>query len=55
MVVRDVDGRLRDLDWTPQAQAVVQPVLRDVADAAGEDLVDRGVRDLLERRRLSIG
>ncbi|HEX2132083.1 MAG TPA: threonine--tRNA ligase [Actinophytocola sp.] len=32
VVVRDVDGRLRDLSWTPAADAQVEPVAADTDD-----------------------
>ncbi|MGB3444929.1 MAG: threonine--tRNA ligase [Actinophytocola sp.] len=32
VVVRDVDGRLRDLSWTPDADAQVEPVAADTDD-----------------------
>ncbi|HEX6356087.1 threonine--tRNA ligase [Actinophytocola sp.] len=32
IVVRDVDGRLRDLSWTPEADAQVEPVAADSED-----------------------
>ncbi|MFL6118496.1 aminoacyl--tRNA ligase-related protein, partial [Actinophytocola sp.] len=32
VVVRDVDGRLRDLSWTPDADAQVEPVAADTED-----------------------
>jgi len=35
VVVRDVDGRLRDLSWVPEADAEVTPVAADTDDGRG--------------------
>ena len=34
VVIRDADGTLRDLSWTPEADAEVTPVAADSADGS---------------------
>ncbi|GGJ86137.1 threonine--tRNA ligase [Pilimelia anulata] len=61
VVVRDTDGTLRDLDWTPEADATVTPVRID--EPAGLDVLRhstahvlaQAVQDLFGEARLGIG
>ncbi len=61
VVVRDVDGRLRDLEWAPEADAQVEPVAIDTDDGRAvlrhstAHVMAQAVQQLYAEARLGIG
>ncbi|TQS39599.1 threonine--tRNA ligase [Cryptosporangium phraense] len=61
VVVRDADGQLRDLDWTPDADARVEPVLIDSPDGLNvlrhstAHVLAQAVQDVFPGTLLGIG
>jgi threonyl-tRNA synthetase len=61
VVVRDIDGKLRDLDWTPSADAVVTPVSMDSPDGLNvlrhstAHVLAQAVQDVFPEAKLGIG
>ncbi|BBZ23434.1 threonine--tRNA ligase [Mycolicibacter hiberniae] len=61
VVVRDADGRLRDLSWTPAADAEVTPVAADTDDGRSvirhscAHVLAQAVQDLFPAAKLGIG
>ena len=61
MVVRDADGKLRDLSWTPDADAEVIPVAADTDDGrsvirhSAAHVLAQAVQDLFPEAKLGIG
>lgn len=61
VVVRDADGRLRDLSWTPESDAEVTPVAADtdagrsVIRHSAAHVLAQAVQDLFPQAKLGIG
>jgi threonyl-tRNA synthetase len=61
VVVRDEEGQLRDLDWTPAADTTVQPVALDEPDGltvlrhSTAHVLAQAVQDLFPEAKLGIG
>jgi threonyl-tRNA synthetase len=61
VVVRDPEGRLRDLDWSPEADTVVEPVALDSPDGltvlrhSTAHVLAQAVQDIFPEARLGIG
>jgi threonyl-tRNA synthetase len=61
VVVRDADGALRDLSWTPEADADVVPVAADTDDGrsvirhSAAHVLAQAVQDLFPHAKLGIG
>src|SRR5690349_556940 len=61
VVVRDADGRLRDLSWVPDADAEVVPVAADTDDGrsvirhSAAHVLAQAVQDLFPHAKLGIG
>jgi threonyl-tRNA synthetase len=61
VVVRDVDGRLRDLSWVPDADAQVEPVAADTEDGravirhSAAHVLAQAVQDQFPEAKLGIG
>ncbi|MBF9132246.1 threonine--tRNA ligase [Plantactinospora sp. S1510] len=61
VVVRDPDGRLRDLDWTPEADTPVEPVRLDSPDGLNvlrhstAHVLAQAVQDTFPEAKLGIG
>jgi threonyl-tRNA synthetase len=61
VVVRDADGRLRDLSWTPESDAEVTPVAADTDDGrsvirhSAAHVLAQAVQDLFPEAKLGIG
>lgn len=61
VVVRDADGRLRDLSWTPDADVEVVPVRADTEDGrsvirhSAAHVLAQAVQDLFPEAKLGIG
>ena len=61
VVVRDPQGRLRDLDWTPDEDTEVEPVPLDTPDGLNvlrhstAHLLAQAVQDLFPQAKLGIG
>ena len=61
VVVRDADGRLRDLNWVPDADVDVQPVAADTEDGRSvirhscAHVLAQAVQDLFPQAKLGIG
>lgn len=61
VVVRDVDGRLRDLSWTPDTDAQVEPVAADTEDGrsvirhSAAHVLAQAVQDMFPGAKLGIG
>jgi threonyl-tRNA synthetase len=61
VVVRDADGRLRDLSWTPEAEAEVTPVTADSEDGrsvirhSAAHVLAQAVQQLFPQAKLGIG
>lgn len=61
VVVRDVDGRLRDLSWAPEANAVVEPVAANTDDGRSvirhscAHVLAQAVQEQFPEARLGIG
>jgi threonyl-tRNA synthetase len=61
VVVRDPDGRLRDLAWTPEAEVSVEPVAIDTPDGLNvlrhstAHVLAQAVQDLFPQAKLGIG
>jgi threonyl-tRNA synthetase len=61
VVVRDADGRLRDLSWTPDADVEVTPVAADTDDGRSvirhscAHVLAQAVQDLFPEAKLGIG
>src|ERR1700761_93694 len=61
VVVRDADGRLRDLAWAPEADAEVTPVAADTDDGrsvirhSAAHVLAQAVQDLFPEAKLGIG
>jgi threonyl-tRNA synthetase len=61
VVVRDADGRLRDLDWVPEADATVEPVRLDSPDGLNvlrhstAHVLAQAVQDVFPEAKLGIG
>ncbi|MDI6101446.1 threonine--tRNA ligase [Actinoplanes sp. NEAU-A12] len=61
VVVREADGRLRDLDWTPAADAEVTPVAIDSPDGldvlrhSAAHVLAQAVQDVFPEAKLGIG
>jgi threonyl-tRNA synthetase len=61
VVVRDLEGRLRDLDWVPQAQTEVIPVAIDSPDGLNvlrhstAHVLAQAVQDIFAEAKLGIG
>ncbi|WP_293004378.1 threonine--tRNA ligase [Mycobacterium sp.] len=61
VVVRDADGKLRDLSWTPDADADVVPVAADTEDGrsvirhSAAHVLAQAVQDLFPHAKLGIG
>jgi threonyl-tRNA synthetase len=61
VVVRDGEGRLRDLDWAPDAEATVEPVPVDSPDGltvlrhSTAHVLAQAVQDLFPEAKLGIG
>src|SRR5438067_13534782 len=61
VVVRDADGRLRDLSWAPAADAEVTPVAADTEDGrsvirhSAAHVLAQAVQDLFPEAKLGIG
>jgi len=61
VVVRDADGRLRDLDWVPPHDAEVEPVPMSAPDGLGvlrhstAHVLAQAVQDLFPEAKLGIG
>jgi threonyl-tRNA synthetase len=61
VVVRDADGKLRDLSWTPDADAEVIPVAADTDDGrsvirhSAAHVLAQAVQDLFPNAKLGIG
>jgi len=61
VVVRDPGGRLRDLDWAPEADTPVEPVAMDSADGLAvlrhstAHVLAQAVQDLFPEAKLGIG
>jgi threonyl-tRNA synthetase len=61
VVVRDADGRLRDLNWVPDADADVTPVAADTEDGRSvirhscAHVLAQAVQDLFPQAKLGIG
>ncbi|WP_304113433.1 threonine--tRNA ligase [Mycolicibacterium bacteremicum] len=61
VVVRDADGRLRDLNWAPDADADVEPVAADTEDGRSvirhscAHVLAQAVQELFPQAKLGIG
>jgi threonyl-tRNA synthetase len=61
VVVRDLDGRLRDLDWAPETATEVEPVTLDSPDGlmvlrhSTAHVLAQAVQDLFPEAKLGIG
>ncbi len=61
VVVRDADGKLRDLDWTPDSDATVTPVPMDSPDGLNvlrhstAHVLAQAVQDVFPEAKLGIG
>src|SRR5689334_5475611 len=61
VVVRDADGRLRDLDWQPEGDADVTPVAIDEPDGlnvlrhSAAHVLAQAVQDIFPEAKLGIG
>src|SRR6201991_1368411 len=61
VVVRDVDGRLRDLSWAPDADVEVTPVAADTEDGrsvirhSAAHVLAQAVQDMFPEAKLGIG
>ncbi|SNT65564.1 threonyl-tRNA synthetase [Asanoa hainanensis] len=61
VVVRDAEGRLRDLDWAPEAEATVTPVAMDEPDGLNvlrhstAHVLAQAVQDVFPEAKLGIG
>ncbi|MCV7434187.1 threonine--tRNA ligase [Mycolicibacterium bacteremicum] len=61
VVVRDADGRLRDLNWVPDADAHVEPVAADTEDGRSvirhscAHVLAQAVQELFPQAKLGIG
>ncbi|GAB5901371.1 threonine--tRNA ligase [Mycolicibacterium mageritense] len=61
VVVRDVDGRLRDLSWAPEVDAEVTPVAADTEDGrsvirhSAAHVLAQAVQELFPQAKLGIG
>ncbi|GIF70256.1 threonine--tRNA ligase [Asanoa ishikariensis] len=61
VVVRDAEGRLRDLDWAPDADATVTPVAMDTPDGLNvlrhstAHVLAQAVQDVFPEAKLGIG
>jgi threonyl-tRNA synthetase len=61
VVVRDADGKLRDLSWTPDTDAEVMPVAADTDDGrsvirhSAAHVLAQAVQDLFPEAKLGIG
>jgi hypothetical protein len=61
VVVRDEDGRLRDLDWAPEVDTEVEPVAIDSPDGLNvlrhstAHVLAQAVQDLFPEAKLGIG
>ena len=61
VVVRDADGRLRDLSWVPDADAEVTPVAADTEDGrsvirhSAAHVLAQAVQELFPEAKLGIG
>src|SRR6201995_4369872 len=61
VVVRDADGKLRDLSWVPDADADVVPVAADTDDGrsvirhSAAHVLAQAVQDLFPHAKLGIG
>jgi threonyl-tRNA synthetase len=61
VVVRDPDGRLRDLDWVPEADTIVEPVALDSPDGltvlrhSTAHVLAQAVQDIFPETKLGIG
>src|SRR5699024_7448338 len=61
VVVRDADGKLRDLSWAPDADAEVTPVAADTDDGRSVNrhscahVLAQAVQDLFPGAKLGIG
>jgi threonyl-tRNA synthetase len=61
VVVRDPDGRLRDLDWAPETEVAVQPVALDSPEGLSvlrhstAHVLAQAVQDLFPEAKLGIG
>jgi threonyl-tRNA synthetase len=61
VVVRDVDSKLRDLDWAPEADAIVTPVSMDSPDGLNvlrhstAHVLAQAVQDVFADAKLGIG
>ncbi|GAB1641705.1 threonine--tRNA ligase [Krasilnikovia sp. MM14-A1259] len=61
VVVRDIDGRLRDLDWAPDADTRVEPVGMDSPDGlnvlrhSAAHVLAQAVQDIFPEAKLGIG
>ncbi|HEY8453557.1 MAG TPA: threonine--tRNA ligase [Natronosporangium sp.] len=61
VVVRDPDGRLRDLDWRPEVETAVEPVPMDSPDGLNvlrhstAHVLAQAVQDLFPEAKLGIG
>src|SRR6202163_1980468 len=61
VVVRDADGRLRDLSWAPDADVEVTPVAADTEDGRSvirhstAHVLAQAVQDLFPEAKLGIG
>jgi threonyl-tRNA synthetase len=61
VVVRDADGQLRDLSWTPDADAEVMPVAADTEDGRSvirhstAHVLAQAVQDMFPEAKLGIG
>lgn len=61
VVVRDADGRLRDLNWVPDADVEVEPVAADTEDGRSvirhscAHVLAQAVQDLFPQAKLGIG
>ncbi|GHJ48603.1 threonine--tRNA ligase [Catellatospora sp. TT07R-123] len=61
VVVRDPEGRLRDLDWTPSVETAVEPVAIDTPDGLNvlrhstAHVLAQAVQDIFPEAKLGIG
>jgi threonyl-tRNA synthetase len=61
VVVRDPEGRMRDLDWVPEAEVAVEPVAVDSPDGltvlrhSTAHVLAQAVQDLFPQAKLGIG
>jgi threonyl-tRNA synthetase len=61
VVVRDADGKLRDLDWAPESEATVEPVPMDSPDGLNvlrhstAHVLAQAVQDIFPEAKLGIG